>query len=251
MITSVSLGSYAKLLIERRRGGSNSRACVSRSTDLKSDAISHSATSPMIGRAKVEKTKYGPTNPYSKGAGKACRLTAPIAVCIITRVVHGDNSYRLKTLEGEQMSKPVSVLDVAQYILERLGSMTTWKLQKLCYYSQAWSLVWDDEPLFTERIEAWANGPVIPALYEKHKGQFSISRVQGEPTKLSDSQRETVDAVLGTYGYKTPVWLSELTHSEEPWQRARHRDRLGPGERGNSKISLGDMAEYYGGLVAS
>lgn len=24
------------------------------------------------------------------------------------------------------------------------------KLQKLCYYAQAWSLVWDDAPLFAE-----------------------------------------------------------------------------------------------------
>ena len=35
-----------------------------------------------------------------------------------------------------------SVYDVAAYILEKQGAMTTWKLQKLVYYSQAWSLVW-------------------------------------------------------------------------------------------------------------
>ena len=68
------------------------------------------------------------------------------------------------------MGKPVSVLDVAASILKHQGAMTTWKLQKLCYYSQAWSLVWDDEPLFTEKIEAWANGPVIPDLYQNIAG---------------------------------------------------------------------------------
>ena len=41
-----------------------------------------------------------------------------------------------------------SVFDVAKYILHKLGTVTTWKLQKLVYYCQAWSLVWDDEPLF-------------------------------------------------------------------------------------------------------
>ena len=30
-----------------------------------------------------------------------------------------------------------SVFDVASYILSRRGSMTTWKLQKLVYYSQS------------------------------------------------------------------------------------------------------------------
>ena len=45
--------------------------------------------------------------------------------------------------------------------------MTAMKLQKLVSYAQACSLVWDDKPLFAERIEAWANGPVAPALHER------------------------------------------------------------------------------------
>jgi uncharacterized phage-associated protein len=66
------------------------------------------------------------------------------------------------------------VFDVAEYILQKQGSMTAWKLQKLVYYSQAWALVWDQKPLFPERIEAWANGPVSPDLYQKHRGQFIV-----------------------------------------------------------------------------
>lgn len=41
-----------------------------------------------------------------------------------------------------------NVFDTAKYILEFRGKMSTMKLQKLCYYSQAWALVWDDAPLF-------------------------------------------------------------------------------------------------------
>ncbi len=145
--------------------------------------------------------------------------------------------------------KKTNCFDVASYILGKLGKMTTWKLQKLCYYCQAWSLVWDDDPLFSERIEAWANGPVIPALYEKHKGSFTISKLSaGNPDKLNGNQRETIDSVLGTYGDKSPQWLSELTHKEKPWINAREKARLAPGERGNSVIPLDDLAEYYGGL---
>lgn len=44
--------------------------------------------------------------------------------------------------------------------------MTTMKLEKLTYYCQAWSLAWDDVPLFDEEFEAWANGPVCPQLFE-------------------------------------------------------------------------------------
>jgi uncharacterized phage-associated protein len=141
----------------------------------------------------------------------------------------------------------VSVHDVAAYILRRRGSITTWKLQKLVYYSQAWSLVWDEQPLFRARIEAWANGPVIRALYDKHKGQFKVSRwPDGDPSKLTADERATVDAVLKFYGPKTSQWLSDLTHNEAPWREAR--GTLAPGERGSQEISRESMHRYYSGL---
>ena len=147
------------------------------------------------------------------------------------------------------MAEPVSVMDVATYILDKCGMLSTWKLQKLCYYSQAWSLVWDDEPLFKERIEAWANGPVVPDLYYQHRGQFYILTLNsGDASALDQDQRETVDAVLATYGNKQAAWLSELTHRELPWREARQRANLMLGERGNAEIPLDSMAEYYGGL---
>ena len=55
-----------------------------------------------------------------------------------------------------------NVFDAAAYILEKQGAMTAMMLQKLVYYAQAWSLVWDQRPLFGNKIEAWANGPVCP-----------------------------------------------------------------------------------------
>ena len=45
-----------------------------------------------------------------------------------------------------------SVFDVAKYILKQAGEMSTWKLQKLCYYSQAWSLAWTEHELFSEEF---------------------------------------------------------------------------------------------------
>ena len=52
-----------------------------------------------------------------------------------------------------------TVFDVAKYILDKYGSMSAMKLQKLIFYSQAMSLVWDDVPLFEEDFEAWAKVP--------------------------------------------------------------------------------------------
>jgi len=145
-----------------------------------------------------------------------------------------------------QEARP-SVFDVAAYILRKMGSMTTWKLQKLVYYCQSWSLVWDDDVLFPEEIQAWANGPVIPALYAEHRGEYRVSTLsKGDPSTLNHIQRETVDAVLDFYGDKSPQWLSDLTHMEDPWKKARVG--VPEGKRGDTRITEELLAEYYGSL---
>jgi uncharacterized phage-associated protein len=143
-----------------------------------------------------------------------------------------------------------TVHDVAAYILERAGSMTAMKLQKLAYYSQAWHLVWEERPLFDARIEAWANGPVVRELYDRHRGQFQVSAwPAGDGTRLSDDERSTVESVLSFYGGMTAHQLSELTHRESPWKDARAG--LPAGTRASVEITPAAMAEYYDGLTSS
>ncbi len=141
-----------------------------------------------------------------------------------------------------------NVFDVATYILECCGEMSTMKLQKLCYYAQAWSLVWDDKPLFEEEFRAWANGPVCQELFSKTRGQFSVvsSDEGGNSHLLTDGQKETIDSVLEHYASHDAQWLSQLSHLEEPWKKAR--DEAPAEARCNNIISKESMAEYYGGL---
>lgn len=142
-----------------------------------------------------------------------------------------------------------SIFDVAAYVLDKLGVMTTMKLEKLCYYSQAWSLVWDERRLFPERFEAWANGPVCPDLYHAHKGMFKITRgdIHGDPSNIDEDGTSTIDAVLNAYGKMGAYQLSELTHSERPWRDAR--GDLPQGAICNTEITEAAMAEYYGSLT--
>jgi uncharacterized phage-associated protein len=142
-----------------------------------------------------------------------------------------------------------TVYDVAAYILKKQGSMTHLKLQKLVYYSQAWSLVWDEKPLFPEPIEAWANGPVVPKLYDRLRQKFNVDQNIlgcGNPEKLSAKRRATIDGVLAYYGKRTSQYLSDLTHMEDPWKNAR--EGLAPGVRGSQEITHAAMAEYYSSL---
>lgn len=145
-----------------------------------------------------------------------------------------------------------NVFDVAKYILDKQGSMTAMKLQKLVYYSQAWSLVWDEEPLFDEAIQAWASGPVVRKLYSMHKGIFTVtpsSLQKGNPDNLTPTQKETIDAVLDFYTEKSAQWLSDLTHIEEPWRAARRGSQ--EGETCDNEITLASMCEYYSEIESS
>lgn len=135
-----------------------------------------------------------------------------------------------------------SALDAAQFILERRGPMTTMKLQKLVYYSQVWSVVWDDDVLFDEEIQAWDNGPVVRELWEATRGRFRVGAVPGSnPAEISPAQRATIERVLETYGDKDAQWLSDLTHMEAPWKEARAVAQ-------NAEISLERISEYYSSL---
>lgn len=120
-----------------------------------------------------------------------------------------------------------SIVDVAKYILERKETMSIMKLQKLCYYSQAWTLAWDEIPLFKEDFQAWANGSVCRELFDFQRGQFLIKSDDlpqfCDEHNLSMIERETVDKVLEFYGDREGHWLSELTHKERPWKEARQK----------------------------
>jgi uncharacterized phage-associated protein len=144
-----------------------------------------------------------------------------------------------------------NIFDVAHYVLKRVDDLTAMKLQKLVYYCQGYSLGWDDLPLFEEDFEAWANGPVAPALFAIHQGRFRIPKnlVQKHRSgaKFTKDERETMDAIIEAYGGKSSLWLSGLTHREPPWRDARKNTP--DGERCSAIITKHSMQEYYGSIV--
>ena len=144
----------------------------------------------------------------------------------------------------------LNIYTVANYILSRTGKITTIKLQKLCYYSQAWSLVWDSKPLFHEDFRAWANGPVCKELYKYHKNKFEVDvddfNDQNKLLTLNKSQKETINSVLKSYGKKDGYYLMQLSHTERPWKETRGNKEIG--ESCDKIITKDLMQEYYGGL---
>lgn len=140
------------------------------------------------------------------------------------------------------------IFGVASYILEKRGLMTTMMLQKLCYYSQAWHLVWHKVPLFNEDFQAWTNGPVCRKLYDKHKGKYMIQsgEISAGECELTIKEKKTIDSILNYYGDKDPEWLSRLTHLESPWNEARIG--FADGQNCEEIITKESMKKYYGSL---
>lgn len=60
--------------------------------------------------------------------------------------------------------------DVAERLIyearQRDIEMTPMKLQKLLYYAQGYSLGMNGDPLFSEEIQAWQHGSVVPVVYK-------------------------------------------------------------------------------------
>src|SRR5690242_7076625 len=109
--------------------------------------------------------------------------------------------------------------DVAAAVLGHTGPVSAMKLQKLIYYCQAWHLVRTNRAMFSDRIEAWPQGPVIPAIYRRHRKQYSVSSWgSGDAGRLDDSERETVEWVVDKYSHMSAEALFKLTHIEPPWR---------------------------------
>ena len=145
----------------------------------------------------------------------------------------------------------IRAVDVGQYILDQYGPMDSMKLQKLCYYVQAWSLAWGRGPAFSDRIEAWKRGPMIRALYDRHRGQYHVSDVGGDAGKVRAKPllRATIKDVVKFYMPKTGQGRSELTHAERPWREARARDFVCDDDNSEAEITQPSMRDYYGSLA--
>ena len=152
------------------------------------------------------------------------------------------------------MSDKISVFDVANFYISKAepgsGSlMTPLRLQKLVYYSQAWSLAILGEPLFNGAFLAWVHGPVNYDLWRKYK-EYSYRPIPPRKFaahKFSEDQLDLLEEVWEVYGQFDAKYLEQLTHNERPWQEAR--EGYAPGDRCNVIISMDTMKEYYSGLV--
>jgi uncharacterized phage-associated protein len=117
--------------------------------------------------------------------------------------------------------------DVANYFLsladEEGEPLSNLKLQKLLYYAQGFSIALTGEALFSERIEAWTHGPVVPDVYHSFKAHGSgpiPSNNKFDPMSVGAGTRELLDEIHEVYGQYSAWKLRNMTHDEAPWADA-------------------------------
>lgn len=143
--------------------------------------------------------------------------------------------------------KMYDVQDVAEYVItyseEKDYGISNLKLQKILYLIQAYSLIQTKKPCFSEDIEAWDFGPVIPEVYRKYK-QFGSTDIQVRCWNLEEIQkgfekedRKRIEAVIDKFADFSAADLTILTQNQTPWNEAFSKKE--------KVIRCEDILEYF------
>lgn len=150
-----------------------------------------------------------------------------------------------------KMDRELSIFDVANWFLQK-EDMCQKKLQKLCYYAQAWHYALRDNSLFCGEFEAWVHGPVNRQLWYKLKeyGYLDITKKEFESQAFPICKNEVafLERVWATYGSLNGDQLEDLTHKELPWQEARKG--IPESQISTNQICSTTMKKYYSSIYS-
>ena len=187
-----------------------------------------------IGYNAAETTAYDEYNSYT---------TTTSAIPANTETYVYINQNGISDITTDEAGR-YSVFGIGNLFLSK-EEMTQKKLQKLCYYAQAWCYALKGYRLEDTDFQAWIHGPVSPALWERFKSfGYDPIRIKGHVNiNLQEEDRRLLEDVWDTYGENTGNALEALTHRELPWLEARKGYE--PDERCTVVISPNTMASYY------
>ena len=115
--------------------------------------------------------------------------------------------------------------DIAEYIINREASegrtVSNLRLQKLLYFVQAQFIVQKGSPCFTQRMEAWDYGPVVPEVYHAYKffGSNAIPCTKNS-ARIDEADKALIDSMLDSCSEYSTSTLVDMTHAQDPWKVA-------------------------------
>lgn len=164
-----------------------------------------------------------------------------------------------KNISGQKIYADSPLVRVAEWFLS-ISSMSSKKLQKLCYYAYCWFIVFfndvdaitkdkssDIKVLCSEKFQAWIHGPASMQLYNRYKGYgwHDIPKQAHKPD-ISNELESLLQQVWEAYGSFTAEELEAISHRETPWMNARKGYKNG--DACVNDISVYDILQYYSSL---
>lgn len=154
-----------------------------------------------------------------------------------------------------------NALDVARYIVnyswEEKKPISNLKLQKLLYFVQAKFLInLDGEACFSDEIEAWAFGPVVPNVYHEFKkygasiipridyyidfsnGIWNAKKIEYRDDIIKETDRKIINKIVDELSDYSASMLVEITHKQKPWCGNYSKGK-------NNRIPKEDIKEYF------
>lgn len=138
-----------------------------------------------------------------------------------------------------------TALDIAEYVVDysikKNYLCSNLRLQKILYFIQAYFLQIRREPCFSDPIEAWDFGPVVPSVYRRYKYFGAGEIIEREPPTIrfeSDEDRSIIEQVVDLLASFSTTQLREMTQHQSPWLKNYH------GLGWHQQIPLRDLQEF-------
>ena len=127
----------------------------------------------------------------------------------------------VKMLTATDLAKAIIKQDPNSFNNSFDGNM---KLQKLLFFAYMVHLTNNEEPLFREKIRAFAKGCVVDGVRERYQYNYQdfIDESYKFKPDFTQSQLETMDTTIKLFGHLSAKVLSELTHQFDFWNRRFH-----------------------------
>jgi uncharacterized phage-associated protein len=139
-----------------------------------------------------------------------------------------------------------TIFDIALWFLSK-ENMSHIKLQKLCYYAQAWYLALFDVPLINDKFHAWIRGPINQNLWTRTTSfchtNISPNDIKVKVQEIPANIVNYLEYILFAYGKYDELFLEKQSQSEDPW--LNKRIGLGDYEPSTRVVSEKDMKDYY------
>lgn len=133
------------------------------------------------------------------------------------------------------MEKIYKAIDIAKYVITKCTNdeeyISNLQLQKILYYIQEKFLKSYRKPLFSDEIQAWQFGPVVPSVYAIFCGYGAMTIENEYDVKIDETIRKIIDPIIEIKRKLQPWVLVEETHRPGgAW------DKIYGGGRGNREV---------------